>query len=627
MIAGIDEKLTKIESLVKQKGFIYSLLMIIIEDIYCSNIHQLDNQVCVSINELRLIIGFLVKSPIDLSYPTIHEVLETKKLCRRLLRELHQSWTDSCRKNPLTFPEFIKSENGFTEMFFYSGLGTDFYQIFKYYEDKYKNYKDILNKNYNFKLIEFKDAFFQIKDALKNKIAESVLSPFDKKLAGNAPQELHDVLEISIYRILLIDAKFHGNENKFFDDLLNLFTLNNNVTSNDFLDFFSFEISEKTNENFNTIGDRNIIYEKPIIKLADDKYLVLDIYLLAESLYEQPHMKLLQNKSVCGEYGKFIGDFFEDQVLDLLRPLFSTRGIIYKNVDMYKGSQDRYTDIDVLVMLDNRAVIFQVKSKGLTTKSKSGDCQQIVKDFKLAIGDAYGQALKSKEALLNQDLFQLYSNNELISLNSIEHVDIVLVTAANYPALAIKTPILLDIPETEKSCPVSITLFQLEFIVHFLKNDYEFLHYINQRAKNLPNNQERFLGSMIAESELVYLGYYILDNLVGDLVMNLDNSVVDPLNEEFEVCKQDNKATNDNKFYLTNNLKKICDKQMLDNNPQRLDNIFKALDKKHITHNKKCITRSILRNPLTNHSHHKQGRNEKCNCGSGIKYKKCCGRN
>jgi uncharacterized protein YchJ len=93
------------------------------------------------------------------------------------------------------------------------------------------------------------------------------------------------------------------------------------------------------------------------------------------------------------------------------------------------------------------------------------------------------------------------------------------------------------------------------------------------------------------------------------------------------ICKQDHKATHDNEFYLNGNLKEICDKQMLDNNPQRLDNIFKILDNKHITHNKKCITRSILRNPLINRNQNKQGRNEKCNCGSGVKYKKCCGRN
>jgi preprotein translocase subunit SecA len=38
--------------------------------------------------------------------------------------------------------------------------------------------------------------------------------------------------------------------------------------------------------------------------------------------------------------------------------------------------------------------------------------------------------------------------------------------------------------------------------------------------------------------------------------------------------------------------------------------------------------RTTLKSELTkdNKRRNKQGRNEKCSCGSGLKYKKCCGR-
>jgi carbamoylphosphate synthase large subunit len=73
----------------------------------------------------------------------------------------------------------------------------------------------------------------------------------------------------------------------------------------------------------------------------------------------------------------------------------------------YKSKKEQITDIDILAIAGNKAVIIQAKSKKLTQLSKTGNVTQIKEDFREAVQKAYDQGLICREAVINK-------NNKLV---------------------------------------------------------------------------------------------------------------------------------------------------------------------------------------------------------------------
>ena len=70
------------------------------------------------------------------------------------------------------------------------------------------------------------------------------------------------------------------------------------------------------------------------------------------------------------------------------------------------------TDIDILAVNNDKAIIFQVKSKKLTALSKKGDIESIRGDFKKAVKDAYEQGLTAADCLKSSNDFQFIIKSE-----------------------------------------------------------------------------------------------------------------------------------------------------------------------------------------------------------------------
>src|SRR5690606_31677226 len=93
------------------------------------------------------------------------------------------------------------------------------------------------------------------------------------------------------------------------------------------------------------------------------------------------------------------------------------------------------TDIDVLCVLGNKALCVQVKSKKMTLLARRGDVDQLAKDFKGAIQDAYDQGIVSRSNILNKDAKFTDENGENIDLSNIDEVYMMGLTTENYPSL------------------------------------------------------------------------------------------------------------------------------------------------------------------------------------------------
>ena len=89
------------------------------------------------------------------------------------------------------------------------------------------------------------------------------------------------------------------------------------------------------------------------------------------------------------------GLFTEEFVAERLRTVFGADKV-FRNVNIWdtKARKKKLGEIDTLILIADRAVIFQEKSKKLTLEARKGNDLQLQADFKAAVQDAYDQAFE-----------------------------------------------------------------------------------------------------------------------------------------------------------------------------------------------------------------------------------------
>lgn len=164
-----------------------------------------------------------------------------------------------------------------------------------------------------------------------------------------------------------------------------------------------------------------------------------------------------------------------------------------------KGKDD--TDIDVLCILGSKVLCVQVKSKKITELSRTGNDEQLQKDFQGAVQDAYEQGLVSRQKILGKNAKFIDENGDEIQLSEeIDEVYIMGITTENYPSLTHQAHIMLD-KEDADPFPIVLTIFDLELLIHYLNDPYDFLYYIRQRIS--------LMDYFKADEEMAYLGYHL----------------------------------------------------------------------------------------------------------------------
>lgn len=339
---------------------------------------------------------------------------------------------------------------------------------------------------------------------------------------------------------------------------------NNDKSFNNLLNILSIEVKHKNNENLKDLGDFNIFKEKPILKLSTNKFLIPSLFAISESLYESPFYWMLVDKTYSQKAMHNRGKVAEEMTKKILLKIFDEKSV-FQNIIINRTKNEQTTDIDLLALTENSGIIFQIKSKKLTTLSKNGNLDSIKKDFKAAIEDAFEQGKLAKECLNNYEAFKFncvdpnFSSN---NLSKIEEYHIVTIVLENYPAITHQSHVMLG--ATNLEIPVTINIFDLDILVKYLKKPNDFIDYVARRVK--------YSQKYKAENEMGYLAYHLkhgLNEPKGDIV-GLDFSWGQNI---------------DMAYYAEQNSEKT----------------------------KNFRTRKF-------------GRNDPCPCRSGLKYKKCCGK-
>lgn len=547
-----DVVLQDIKQLVKTKGFIYALCMMIFEDfnVVVEELHLIDHYKRLSTNEASMLIGFLIQNKIDFSIPEKPIVLiDLKKRCYELIKELQDSFNipfieklskikeeGNLQGNPdLAQKIFLGTGDMLIEPIFYSGCGVYDFQYFDFFEKKYKYDKQwlLVNKNFDFEnlkmivehirnIINTKSQKVHLKkiEELKDKFSKIGKTAYSKTRNKKKAQHLLEVAEFHQYVELFFDdtenKEFDNDDerreagwNSFYKGLIELFTFSKsdfdeNINLEVLIENFSLQISDNLNSNFQNIGHYNIFNSKPIIELDRDKYFIPILYLLYVAIYENPYYWMFDDKTYLNISSKNRGLVGEEIAFDFLSTVFG-KDCSYKSVKIINSKNDNVTDIDVLCVLGTKALCVQVKSKKLTMLSKSGDTNQIIKDFKGAIQDAYEQGIISRRAILDRNAkYYNESGLEIKLSEEIDEVYIVGITTENYPALTFQSRILLDKKDNNPNA-IFMSIFDLELVTHYLKEPYNFLYYIRQRII--------FNDYFLANEEIIYLGYHLIHKL------------------------------------------------------------------------------------------------------------------
>lgn len=545
----IELIISDIKNFVNSKGFIYSLCMILFEDfrIDPEKMHEIDYIKRLNTKEASLLLGFLIQKKIDFSTPdSPQELFQLKQKTYDLMEELHHSfWIPFGEKLKSTFEKESKGEdisNGQKEFFskgdmliepiFYSSTGVYDFQYLEFLDRKYKYDKNWLleKKDFDFEKIKkivtqiknilqdnsTKIRFYNLKEKLPQMIEEMKKKDPNENWEKQAKEllpmmELHQYVELFFNESLnqenfrIEDIKSNAWQS-FYQNLVELFVfkksdLENSLNIDSFLNNYSISFEENLNSQFQNIGNFNLINVRPIIKLDEIRYFVPISFLLFEAVYENPfYWMWSEDMSYRDQLGQNRGQVGEEITFDFLSKVFGmNRTFKAVKITSKKGIDD--TDIDVLCVLGTKALCVQVKSKKLTELSRTGNDEQLHKDFKGAVQDAYDQGLIACKKILDKNAKFINENGNEIKLSEeIDEVYIMGITTENYPALTHMSHVMLNKKEDEPF-PIVLTIFDLELIVHYLDDPYDFLYYIKQRIS--------LMDYFEADEEIVFLGYHL----------------------------------------------------------------------------------------------------------------------
>lgn len=258
-------------------------------------------------------------------------------------------------------------------------------------------------------------------------------------------------------------------------------------------------------EVFTTIDSFNPRNAFPILKLENDNFISFQSYSLWESLYESPFFWFNSDKFYKQQASKNRGQFTEDYCATRFETVFKT-GNVYKNIDVYQG-KTRISEIDVLVIFGDYALVVQAKSKKLTIEARKGNSNQLKSDFKAAVQDAYDQALICSKLLQQEDVVYK-QGDKIIDLKGNKYKDIfpICVVSDYYPALATQSREFLNFEVTNViKHPYVMDVFLIDLICEMLDSPLFLFDYLIKRCD--------FGHVLLSNHELNILSTYITNNL------------------------------------------------------------------------------------------------------------------
>lgn len=455
--------------------------------------------------EISTLVGLLVKNTIDLTLPVPDDIKSMINQTQALLDELHNclSWpmqsqlqniSTEQNADPFSLGSVLR------EAIFYGGESAYDFQYLDFARQKYMEDNYWLKANKGFGIDDAREVISNIIEIHQKKI----ISHFEN--LRDVHPDNWTMLPAFIFTL---------------DDLKSGIKIDPLVIKNILL-AFSFPV-ENRNEGFRALNDFNLANAYPLISLGNDQYLLLQHYNLAESLYELPYYWMKDDEKYSSIAKKNKGDFVEKFSAEKLKPIFG-KDRVFINVAIYNRAMPKKgvrSEIDVLVVFGNRAIILQAKSKSLTIDAQKGNDQVIKKDFSESIQKSYDQGYLCANLLSDEQYVLVDSNsNEITISRAFSEIYIFCIISSHYPALSFQSRQFLKWEKNGNIMPPFVMdIFNLDVMTEMLQSPLFFLSYIYRRTN--------YVDKISAHHEITILSFFMKHNpwLKDVDFVSLDDSV------------------------------------------------------------------------------------------------------
>ncbi|RHW16316.1 preprotein translocase [Sphingomonas gilva] len=451
--------------------------------------------------EFSTLLGLMLKHPIDFELPTPDKILRLIDRTGKLLEELH-----ACFNQPMmaaikqAFEEVqagrsVEEASPFLrgdvlrEPIFYGGESAYSFQYRDFAVDRYTPDDDWLFANKGFHASDGR----AVAEALSTLPNKKLLPMFDQILGADQttlnflPGFTFSLQEIAAAAAVPVEIAVA---------VLDAFTAP----------------EAPTNADFRTIGDFNVANACPILRTPSGDYVSLQAYGVVEALYESPYYWMASDQAYRNAAFQHRGAFTEALVAKRLAAVFG-EGNVHRSVNVLRKG-GRVSEIDVLVLFADRAVVVQCKSKKLTLEARKGNDLQLRGDFKKAVQDAYDQAHLCAKSLSDQTLSFVRADGVVLEVPALREIYPVCVVSDHYPALGAQARQFLTF-ETDAviQAPLIGDVFLIDVLAEMLSTPLRLLSYVNRRVS---------YGDRINTiNELTILAYHLKQNLWLDEEMNL----------------------------------------------------------------------------------------------------------
>ena len=461
--------------------------------------------------ELSTLIGLLSRQPIDYTLPGLAAIEGYIVTARALLVELHKALASVWFKNFA----LEKAKTGFDpfstgaamrEPIFYGGDSAYIFQYREFAIKKYRDDKAWLEANKGFDIA----TAVEISEALGALLVEKHLAIVDT-FRRKHPDEM-TFLPAFTFSLTELAARSRISR-ELVERVITAFCLPDG----------------DRNATFTGLQEFNATNAQPILHVAGEEYLLFQHYSLAEAIYETPFFWMSAEKAYAPYALYNRGQFIEELAYERLRRVFGAN--VTRNVHVERTKGYEISEIDVLVVFGDRAVVLQTKSKRLTLEARKGNDRHIEDDFKKAIQDAYDQALVCSRALLEGSRkLKDSSGNEIKLSMPLKQIFPVCIVADHYPALAFQARQFLRFEESAAvAAPLVTDVFALDAMTEMLETPLLLLSYLDLRrihGKKLLYVHELTLLSIHLKRNLWIDSKYDMVMFDQDLSVHLDLAMV-----------------------------------------------------------------------------------------------------
>lgn len=395
----------QIRALTTEPGFIYTLALVLLRDLFMTpeDIADINPREHLNFQEITFLTGLLLKEKINLSIPTEEESAGRFEEVYRLFLELHKSYHTTFLEElgdlaqrgrtsqtpEQSYKKIFGAGDMVAETIFYGGSGAYDFQYLEFAAQKYRHDAAWIWSHVGVGVSKMGEIAKELKTLHERKFNNFIGS----KLAG-----FRELCKLGL-EVFCFDG---GDLQKFGDAV------------EPFLNAFSLAPGE-VNAHLEFPGQYNELQSKPIIRLEGGQYFLPIAFIISEAIYETPFYWMNVDEAYAETALLNRGRFAENVTAELMMRVFGPQNV-YRDVEVREKKGHVVTDIDVLAIVGNKAIVCQVKSKRLTELARRGDQAKLLADFKSAIQDAYHQGLQCRKALLDKKN-KLFINGQEIHLD------------------------------------------------------------------------------------------------------------------------------------------------------------------------------------------------------------------